>query len=92
MAQEDKVTCGGQGGSVPAITVRVFGSHRRILKQGHMDTVKYVPGETVAQLLQRLGVHEHEVWMVIVNGKTVSENYVLAPGDEVSIMSPVNGG
>ncbi|MEW6724571.1 MAG: MoaD/ThiS family protein [Bacillota bacterium] len=74
------------------ITVRVQGSHRRVLAGGDRVTVDWRPGETLSQLLQRLEVPADAIWLLVVNGQRVDAGYRLAPGDQVEIMSPVGGG
>ncbi|HHX28299.1 MAG: MoaD/ThiS family protein [Bacillota bacterium] len=75
-----------------ALLVRIYGSHRRLLPEGDEARVPYVSGETVKGLLSRLNVPLDEVGALVVNGILVSQEFVLSPGDQVSIMSPVAGG
>lgn len=46
---------------------------------------------TVTQLLERLEVLPENV-LVIRNGKLVSEDHPLSPGDEVKIVDVISGG
>ncbi|HHW27393.1 MAG TPA: MoaD/ThiS family protein [Firmicutes bacterium] len=74
------------------IRVQAYGSHKRLLPDGDVATVPYVPGETVKELLKRLKVSDEDVWMIVVNDQKVSYDYAIQPGDKVGIMSPVEGG
>ncbi len=74
------------------IEVRVYGSHRRILPEGDAAIVDHVAGETLKGLLTRLNVPPEEVGVLVVNGSIVTDKFVLSPGDQVCIMSPVAGG
>ncbi len=74
------------------IRVQVYGSHKRLLPDGDVATVPYVPGETVRELLGRLQVPDEDVWMVVINNEKANEDHVISPGDKVGIMSPVEGG
>ncbi len=49
-------------------------------------------GETVAGLIDRLGIPAEEVKIVFVNGVTVELSRPLADGDRVGIFPPVGGG
>jgi sulfur carrier protein ThiS len=51
-----------------------------------------LPGETVLDLVTRLGIDPEEVKIVFVNGLTVDLDRVLADGDRVGIFPPVGGG
>lgn len=50
------------------------------------------PGETVLELVDRLGIPREEIKIVFVNGVTVELDKPLADGDRVGIFPPVGGG
>lgn len=52
----------------------------------------FIPGETIKKLLLRLNIPDEEVWLIVVNGTLVDENFIPSPGDQVDVMSPVAGG
>ena len=74
------------------VRVQVYGSHKRLLPDGDVAMVPYIPGETIKGLLKRLKVQDEDVWVVVVNNRTVNDEYVVSPGAKVGIMSPVGGG
>lgn len=76
----------------PTIRVRLIGSHRMLPSGEDTADIPWVSGECVKGLLCRIAVPEHEVWMVVVNDRAVSDCYVPVPGDTVEILSPVVGG
>ena len=49
-------------------------------------------GTTVAALLASLGVPPKLPKIVLVNGRARPAEYVLAPGDEISVFPPLAGG
>ncbi len=49
-------------------------------------------GETVAEVIQRLGIADDEVRIIFVNSKTVPAATVLADGDRVGLFPAVGGG
>lgn len=87
-----KHTGKGNGLTKPAIRVRLIGSHRSLPSGGDTAEVPCIPGETIKDFLRRMAISDHEVWMVVVNHRVVSDCYVPVPGDTVEVMSPVVGG
>ncbi len=78
--------------NLQTITVRAYGSRKKLLPDGDSAKVPYVLGETVGGLLARLNISEENVWMVLVNNQRVDRNHTLLEDDEIGIMSPVDGG
>ncbi len=56
------------------------------------DAFPIKDGETVLELVDRLGIPRDEIKIVFVNGVTVSLDKPLADGDRVGIFPPVGGG
>lgn len=50
------------------------------------------PGETVRSLMQRLGIPGDQVAIVMLNGKSVEPDAVLADGDRLGLFPAVGGG
>ncbi|HEX9014389.1 MAG TPA: MoaD/ThiS family protein, partial [Chloroflexota bacterium] len=49
-------------------------------------------GATPATVLERLGIHPGEVWLVRANREVVPEDHALQDGDDLEIFEPVGGG
>jgi molybdopterin converting factor small subunit len=62
------------------------------------ESLDLAPGTTVAELLQKLyallpGLKEWDKCLLIAAGiEYVARDYILQPGDSVSLMPPVQGG
>ena len=62
------------------------------------ESLDLAPGTTVAELLQKLyallpGLKEWDKCLLIAAGvEYVARDYVLQPGDSISLMPPVQGG
>lgn len=50
------------------------------------------PGDTIADLLGRLGLNKSQVWIIRVNGQHVTPDHHLADGDYVELFPLVGGG
>lgn len=49
-------------------------------------------GSTLADLLGRMEVADHEGILLVINGRTAEPGQVLAEGDEVHLIPAVSGG
>lgn len=56
------------------------------------DAFPLTPGETLGQLVERLGIPPADVTLRFVNGKAMEPEHVLADGDRVGLFPPVGGG
>lgn len=77
------------------VHVKLFASlryHRPGLGIGESFPVDLPAGATVDELVQNLALPANEVKLVYVNGRSQSEEYVLAGGDQIGIFPPVGGG
>ncbi|MHB0869554.1 MAG: MoaD/ThiS family protein [Chloroflexota bacterium] len=75
------------------LTVRLFGDLRRYLPRGQESLQLELPeGSTTANLLQQVGIHPGEVWIVRANKQVISEGQPLRDGDDVEVFEPVGGG
>lgn len=76
------------------VTVKLHGETKRYVTGLTGDSVEaeIAPGQTVGQLLDRLGVDPGDVWMSAVNKTVVKSEHVLADGDAVEVFAPVQGG
>jgi molybdopterin synthase sulfur carrier subunit len=59
---------------------------------GESFPVDLPTGATVERLVQVLGLPPEEVRLVYINGRSQTEEYVLADGDQIGIFPPVGGG
>ncbi len=75
------------------IIVKIFGELYRYLPGG-LDhaTITLPPGSNLADLLQKLQIPDHAIWVITVNDRRVPEEQPLATGDVVAIFAPVAGG
>ncbi len=75
------------------LTVRLFGDLRKYLPRGQELLQTELPqGSTATTLLQEIGIHPGEVWIVRANRQVIPEDQPLQDGDDVEIFEPVGGG
>jgi sulfur carrier protein ThiS len=75
------------------LTVHLFGDLRRYLPKGQEAMDLEMPeSATASAVLERIGIHPGEVWLVRANRQVVSEDVPLHDGDELEIFEPVGGG
>lgn len=55
-------------------------------------TVDLLPGDTLRDILMRLGIPFNEVGVAAINGRQADPNSVLAHGDNIVASAPVSGG
>ncbi len=70
------------------VTVDVHGSFEATANGAR----EVAAGTTVGALLASLGVPAEVPKIVLVNGRVRPGEYVLAPGDEISVFPPIAGG
>ncbi|KAF0194888.1 MAG: hypothetical protein FD169_1630 [Bacillota bacterium] len=74
------------------VNVRIFGGLHRFT-EGCTECKKAISQDTCAwDIVHILGIPEHEVWFVAVNGVRVAKEEILFDGDRVDIFAPVGGG
>ncbi len=61
-------------------------------KAGVPFDAEIVEGSNLAFLLRKLGLPDSEVKLTFVNGRFRTGDYVLKPGDDVGIFTPIGGG
>ncbi len=75
------------------VTVKLYGNLKRHMPNKTASApVEIPPGTTIAALLARLGVPDHEVWMCALNDTVVPEFTELRDGDVLEVFEPVGGG
>jgi thiamine biosynthesis protein ThiS len=75
------------------LTVHLFGDLRRHLPKGQDPVLMELPeGSTAMTVLQELGIHPGEVWVVRANKQVIPEEQPLQDGDELEVFEPVGGG
>jgi len=77
------------------VKVKLFGGLEKILNNvsvGETLEVELPDGNTVKDLLERIGIPEKESHTLLVNGLHAELDTVLQPSDRVSIFPPVGGG
>lgn len=75
------------------LTIRLFGDLRRYLPRGQEWIDLDLPeGSTSTAVLDTLGIHPGEVWLVRANKQIISEEAALHDGDDLEVFEPVGGG
>lgn len=75
------------------LTVRLFGDLRKYLPRGQELIQMELPeGATPMALLQQIGIHPGEVWLVRANRQVVPDDQPLQDGDDIEVFEPVGGG
>lgn len=75
------------------VTLILHAHLKRYMKRESTDlTVPLEAGETVRDLLERLGIPLNEVFAFVVNGKGESPDYHPAPGDRLELLPAISGG
>ena len=75
------------------LTVHLFGDLRRHLPEGQDPILMDLPeGSTAMTVIETLGIHPGEVWVVRANKQVIQEDQLLRNGDELEVFEPVGGG
>jgi sulfur carrier protein ThiS len=75
------------------LTVHLFGDLRRYLPRGQESLKLDLPeGATAAMVLETIGIHPGEVWLVRANRQIVAESSPLHDADDLEIFEPIGGG
>jgi sulfur carrier protein ThiS len=75
---------------MPTIDLKCFATISKY--QPENGRVETEPGETVAQVMERLGIPGDEVHIVFVNGMSSPPGTPLKDGDRVGLFPAVGGG
>lgn len=73
------------------IAVKCYASLSR-LSPADPDAFEAAPGETVGQIMSRLGIPAEEVKLIFVNGVHRDADAALAEGDRLGLFPAVGGG
>lgn len=80
-------------GETVKLTVHLFGDLRRHLPDGQDPIMMEFPdGSTPMAVLEALGIHPGEVWVVRANKQVIPEDQPLQDGDDLEVFEPVGGG
>jgi sulfur carrier protein ThiS len=83
----------GSGDRASQVRIRLFGELARYSGgRGYTFDWPLAAGQSIADLIEAIGIPEAEVWMVAINGLKVAPQTKPQPGDEVMVFSPVGGG
>ncbi len=75
------------------LTVRLFGDLRKYLPKGQeLLRIELPEGATAMAVLQEIGIHPGEVWLLRANRQVVPEDQRLEDGDDIEVFEPVGGG
>lgn len=72
------------------VKVRIHGALRRDLPR--LQTVALDSPCTLADLLKCLGLGTGELWIMLVNGSSVTDEFELHDADLVQLIAPIGGG
>jgi len=75
------------------VSVRLFGFLRKF-RPGDSDafTELTVPGSTVRDIIYTIGIPDSEPRIILLNGHHAPESAEVHDGDDLSLMTPVEGG
>jgi sulfur carrier protein ThiS len=78
------------------IKVRLLGTYRRYLTEGHDSDAGYmhqvVPGTRVGELLAELPIPPQDPYTYLVNGRHATKDQLLRGGDVLAVFPAVGGG
>ncbi len=81
---------------MPEIELRLYGALRRYRPAGGPEVsalaLEVAPGDTIADLIQRLGIPPSWVRSAFVNGALARRDRALVAGDRVALFPPAGGG
>ncbi len=72
------------------VEVRLFATLRR--NRFAEKTVDFPEGSTLGAALRQLGVGDHEVGILLLNGRSAAVDRPLQVGDVMAVFPPVGGG
>jgi molybdopterin converting factor small subunit len=80
--------------SVSSKKIRIFLKLFASLRLDRFDTAnrEYDPGTSVAGVIRIEGLPEKDVTLMLVNGRHVEFDHILADGDTLSLFPPLGGG
>ncbi len=74
------------------VTVKLYAGLRRYGPRGEPAQVEIAPGETVAAVLQRVGVPESLARIVFVDHRRADPTTTLHGGEKIAVFPAVGGG
>ncbi len=77
---------------MPQVKVNLFATLRRFADGKPAVDVEIVAGETVGQVLARLGVPAAQTRVVFVDNQAVGMDRALAGGEELGVFPAIGGG
>jgi len=77
---------------MPQVKVNLFATLRRFVDGKPSVEVEIAPGDTVAQVLDRLGVPAEQARVVFVDNQAAGLNSVLSGDEELGVFPAVGGG
>jgi len=76
---------------MPQIKISVFASLRRFVDGRASVDLEITPGETVGQVLERLGVPQEQTRVVFVDNQATGLDRKLAGGEELAVFPAIGG-
>ncbi len=77
---------------MPAIKLSLYATLRKHIGGAPSVQVEVVPGQTIAEVLQGLGVPEEQTRIIFVNSRAASLSDVLKGGEQVGVFPAIGGG
>ncbi len=77
---------------MPQVKVGLYAGLRQYIANAPSVDIEIVPGQTIAQVLQKLGVPPEKAHIVFVNSRASGIDCPLQGGEQVNIFPAVGGG
>jgi molybdopterin synthase sulfur carrier subunit len=77
---------------MPRVKLSLYAALRAYIGGKPSVDLEIEPGETVGQLLDRLGVPRRETRILFVNGRAASLSDKLAGGEQIGVFPAIGGG
>jgi len=77
---------------MPEVQVNLYAVLRKYVDGAPSVRLDIAPGETISQILDRLGVPEQQAKIIFVNNRHAAFSHPLQGGEQVDVFSGIGGG
>jgi molybdopterin converting factor small subunit len=77
---------------MPEVQVKLYATFRQYLGGRPSAAVEIEPGETVGEVLERLGVPSEQARLVFVDAKAAALDHPLQGGEQLAVFPAIAGG